>query len=55
MHKKEYGSLQDISYQANYYDAPSFSRSFKELTGFSPTEFLESDDHIALKYFTDLP
>lgn len=54
MHKKEYGSIQDLSYQANFYDAPSFSNKFKSLTGFSPSEFIESDDHIALKYFTDL-
>lgn len=55
MQKKEYGSIQDLSYKSNYYDAPSFSNKFKELTGFSPGEFLDSDDHIALKYFTDLP
>ena len=55
MQKKEYGSIQDLSYKANYYDASSFSNKFKDLTGFSPREFLNSEDHIALKYFTDLP
>lgn len=55
MQKKQYGSIQDLSNKANYYDASSFSNKFKELTGFSPSEFINSDDHIALKYFTDLP
>ena len=55
MQKKEYGSIQDLSYKANYYDASSFSNRFKNLTGFSPKEFINSEDHIALKYFTDLP
>ena len=55
MQKKEYGSIQDLCYKANYYDASSFSNRFKDLTGFSPKEFINSEDHIALKYFTDLP
>ncbi len=55
MQKKEYGSIQNLSYKSNYYDAPSFANKFKELTGHSPGEFLDSDDHIALKYFTELP
>jgi AraC-like DNA-binding protein len=55
MQKKDYSSIQDLSYKANFYDAPSFSKRFKDLTGFSPSEFIESDEHIALKYFTDLP
>lgn len=55
MQKKDYVSIQNLSYKSNYYDAPSFSNKFKELTGHSPREFLDSNDHIALKYFTDLP
>lgn len=54
MQKKDFGTMQDLSYKSNYYDAPSFSKKFKELTGYSPKEFLNSDDHIALKYFTDM-
>jgi AraC-like DNA-binding protein len=54
MSSKSFSSLQDIAYFADYYDMPHFSRRFKELTGFSPSEFLKSDKDIALKYFRDL-
>lgn len=54
MSSKNYSSLQDIAYYADYYDMPHFSHSFKELTGFSPKEFLTSDKHIAFKFFNDL-
>jgi AraC-like DNA-binding protein len=55
MQKKEYESIQDLSFKGHYYDASSFSHEFKKLTGLSPSQFIESDDHIALKYFTDIP
>ena len=51
---KQFYSVQDLSYQANFYDQAHFTNRFKELTGFTPSEFIKSDKHIALKYFTDL-
>ena len=54
MNLKNYSSFQDIAFFADYYDLSHFSHRFKELTGFSPTEFINSDKHIAAKYFRDL-
>jgi AraC-like DNA-binding protein len=51
---KQYHSIQDLSYQADFFDQAHFTNRFKELTGFTPSEFIKSDKHIALKYFTDL-
>jgi len=54
MSLKNYTTFQDIAFFADYYDLPHFSRRFKELTGFNPTEFLNSNNHVAAKFFTDL-
>lgn len=54
MNTKNYASLQDIAFSAEYYDLPHFSHKFKELTGFTPLEFVNSDKHLALKFFKDL-
>ena len=54
MKLKKYTSLQDIAQSAEFYDLSHFTNVFKELTGFSPVEFINSDKHIALKYFDDL-
>mgnify|MGYP005846210885 CR=1 FL=1 len=54
MNTKNYGSLQDIAFSAEYYDLPHLSHKFKELTGFTPVEFVNSDKHLALKFFKDL-
>jgi AraC-like DNA-binding protein len=54
MNMKELSSFKEISYSANFYDPSHFDRRFKELVGISPNEFLISDEHHALKYFTDL-
>ena len=54
MRSKNYSSIQEIAYQAEFYDIAHFTHRFKELTGFTPNEFIKSDKHIALKYFTDL-
>ena len=53
MHSKKYASTQELAYQAEFYDLAHFTNRFKELTGFTPNEFIKSDKHIALKYFTD--
>lgn len=54
MSLKKYGSIQEIAFNSDFYDLSHFSRGFKELTGLSPVEFIQSNHHIALKYFTDL-
>lgn len=54
MNSKNYASFQDIAFSAEYYDLPHFNHRFKELTGFSPSEFVNSDKHLALKFFKDL-
>ncbi len=54
MYIKKYNSFQDIAYFASYYDLAHFYHKFKEFTGFSPAEFINSDKHLAFQYFTDL-
>jgi AraC-like DNA-binding protein len=54
MNLKEYSSIKEISYSAHFYDQSHFDRRFKELVGLTPSEFLVSKEHNALKYFTDL-
>jgi len=54
MNLKEYSSLKEISYNANFYDQSHFDHLFKKLVGITPNEFLISKEHNALKYFTDL-
>ncbi len=54
MQSKRYSSIKDISNKADYYDLSHFDRHFKDLTGFTPNEFIQSDEHIALKYFNDI-
>ena len=53
MCSKNYLSIKDLAYQAEFYDFPHFAHRFKELTGFTPHEFIHSEQHIAMKYFTD--
>ena len=54
MNLKTYKSIQDLAFQAEFYDLSHFTHRFKELTGFTPSEFIKSKKHIALKYFNDL-
>jgi AraC-like DNA-binding protein len=54
MYIKKYSSFQDIAFFASYYDLPHFYHRFKELTGFSPVEFINSESHLAFQYYTDL-
>lgn len=54
MNQKDYSSIKEISYKANFYDQSHFDHRFKELVGITPNEFLKSKEHNALKYFTDL-
>ncbi len=50
---KNYSSIQDLAYRGEYYDLPHFIHQFKKLTGLTPSEFIKSDRHIAMKYFVD--
>jgi len=54
MYIKKHSSFHDLALFASYYDLPHFYHRFKELTGFNPVEFINSDSHLALKYYTDL-
>ena len=45
--------MQNIAYEAEFYDPAHFTRRFKELTTFTPHEFINSDKHIALDFFTE--
>jgi AraC-like DNA-binding protein len=54
MNLKQYSSLKEISYGANFYDQSHFDHRFKELVGITPNQFLKSKEHNALKYFTDM-
>lgn len=54
MSAKKYSSIQDLAYNADFYDFPHFVHRFKELTGFTPNEFINSERHIAMKYFNDI-
>jgi len=46
--------LQEIVFKGSFYDRPHFTHTFKELTGMTPVEFINSRRHIAFKYFTSL-
>lgn len=54
MNQKDFSSLKELSYSANFYDQSHFDHRFKELVGITPNEFLVSKEHNALKYFNDL-
>ena len=45
--------MQDIAYETEFYDPVHITHRFKELTNFTPYEFLNSDKHIALDFFTN--
>ncbi len=53
MHTGKYPKMQDIAYESDLFDPSHLIHKFKELTGFTPTEFIHSSKHIALKYFTE--
>ncbi|MFW9930848.1 MAG: helix-turn-helix domain-containing protein, partial [Candidatus Thorarchaeota archaeon] len=50
---KNYSSIQELAFKGEFYDLPHFVNAFKKLTGFTPNEFINSDKHIALKYFNE--
>ena len=51
---RQHDSLKELAYSVGFYDSAHFSNSFKKLTGMTPGEFIQSEDHIALKYFSDV-
>lgn len=53
IHLKQYQSIKELAWDTGFYDPAHFNNSFKKLTGMSPGAFIESDEHIALDYFTD--
>jgi AraC-like DNA-binding protein len=46
--------IQEIVFKGSFYDRPHLTHTFKELTGMTPVEFINSRRHIAFKYFTSL-
>lgn len=46
--------VQEIVFEGSFYDRPHLTHTFKELTGMTPVEFINSRKHIAFKYFTSL-
>ncbi|MEJ2617118.1 MAG: helix-turn-helix transcriptional regulator, partial [Ignavibacteriaceae bacterium] len=51
--RKKY-PIQEIVFKGFFYDRPHFTHTFKELTGMTPGEFIDSSKHIAFEYFTSL-
>lgn len=41
----------DIAYLSGFFDQAHFNRSFKKLVTLSPRQFLQSSEHVSLKYF----
>jgi len=46
--------IQEIVFKGFFYDRPHFTHTFKELTGMTPGEFIDSSKHIAFEDFTSL-
>ena len=53
MQSNKDSSMQELAYRAEFYDPAHFTHRFKELTRFTPFEFINSDKHIALDFFTE--
>lgn len=51
---KKYTSIKEIAYETGFYDPAHFSNCFKKLTGMTPGEFIKSNEHIAMDYFSKL-
>jgi AraC-like DNA-binding protein len=54
IHLKQYQSIKELAWDTGFYDPAHFNNSFKKLTGMSPGTFIQSDEHVALDYYTDL-
>jgi len=54
LHSEQFSSLKELAYQMGFYDPAHFNHHFKKLTGMSPGNFLESDEHVAFRYYNDL-
>jgi AraC-like DNA-binding protein len=51
---RKHKSLKDLAYSSGFYDSAHFSNNFKKLTGMTPGEFIQSKEHVALNYFSDV-
>ena len=52
IHRNHFQSIKELAYDTGFYDPAHFNNSFKKLTGMSPGQFIKSDEHIALDYFS---
>ena len=46
--------IQEIVFKGSFYDRPHLTHTFKDLTGMTPVEFINSSNHVAFEYFTSL-
>jgi len=54
IHRNHFQSIKELAYDTGFYDPSHFNNSFKKLTGMSPGQFIKSDEHIAMDYYSDL-
>ncbi len=54
IHRNHFHSIKELAYDTGFYDPAHFANSFKKLTGMTPGDFIQSDEHIALDYFSEL-
>jgi len=51
---KQFKSIKDVAYDTGFYDTAHFFHNFKKLTGMTPGVFINSDQHVARDYFSDI-
>lgn len=54
IHQNHFQSIKELAYDTGFYDPAHFNNRFKKLTGMSPGQFIKSDEHIAMDYYSDL-
>lgn len=54
IHRNHFQSIKELAYDTGFYDPAHFNNRFKKLTGMSPGQFIKSDEHIAMDYYSDL-
>lgn len=52
--RNHFESFKELAYDTGFYDPAHFNNRFKKLTGMSPGQFIKSDEHVAMDYYSDL-
>ncbi len=47
-------TIQDLTFEVNFFDRPHLNNSFKKLTGMTPVQFIRSDNYLAFQYYKNL-